>query len=109
MSHEEDRTSAPSDRRWLPTPTYVVECYWPEITEELVKVTFGRIAWAARQDSSAEGVQLLGCILMPSDGMVLFLFRAPNEGLIKDQSWLSDLPFDRIVESIQIGLPHQPS
>lgn len=74
-----------------------------------MRVTFGRIASAARQDSSAEGVQLLGCILMPSDGMVLFLFRAPNGGLVKDQSWLSDVPFDRIVESIQIGLHHQPS
>jgi hypothetical protein len=54
-------------------------------------------------------VQLLGCILMPSDGMALFLFRAPNEGSVKDQSCLSDVPFDRIVESIQIGLQHQES
>jgi len=40
---------------------------------------------------------------------VLFLFRAPNEALVRDQSWLSEVPFDRIVESIQIGLDHQPS
>ncbi len=76
------------------------------MTEELVRVTVGRVHLAARGDSNAEGVQLLGCILMPSDGMVLFLFRAPNEELVKDQSWLSDVPFDRIVESIQIGLDH---
>ena len=73
-----------------------------------MRVTFGRIASGTHQVSSAEGVQLLGCILMPSDGMVLFLFRAPNARLVKDQRWLSDLPFDRIVESIQIGLYHQP-
>jgi hypothetical protein len=54
-------------------------------------------------------VQPLGCILLPSDGMVLFLFRAPNVRRVKDQSWLSEVPFDRIVESIQIGLHHQPS
>ncbi len=71
-------------------------------------MTFGRIASAAHQVSGAEGVQLLGCILMPSDGMVLFLFRAPNAWSVKDQRWLSDVPFDRIVESIQIGLYHQP-
>jgi hypothetical protein len=41
--------------------------------------------------------------------MVLFLFRAPNEGWVKDQSRLSEVPFDRIVESIQIGLEHQAS
>jgi hypothetical protein len=40
---------------------------------------------------------------------VLFLFRAPHESWVKDQSWLSEVPFDRIVESIQIGLDHQPS
>jgi len=72
-------------------------------------VAFGRIASATRQDATAEGAQLLGCILMPSDGMVLFLFRAPNEGWVKDQSRLSEVPFDRIVESVQIGLDHQPS
>jgi hypothetical protein len=91
----------------VPTPTYVVECYWPEITEDLVRETFGRIASGARRGSIAEVAKLLGCILMPSDGMVLFLFRAPNESLVKEQSRLSELPFDRIVESIYIGLAHQ--
>ena len=91
-----------------PTPTYLVECYWPEITEELVNATFRRIVSAARRQCSSE-VQPLGCILLPSDGMVLFLFRAPNERWVKDQSWLSEVPFDRIVESIQIGLYRQPS
>lgn len=73
-----------------------------------MRAAFGRIVSAARRQSSAEA-QPLGCILVPSDGMVLFLFRAPNEGWVKDQSWLSEVPFDRIVESIQIGLDHQPS
>ena len=83
--------------------TYIVECYWPDITEELVRTTFTRIASAARREPIAE-TQALGCILVPSDGMVLFLFRAPDEGWVKEQSRLADVPFDRIVESIQIGL-----
>jgi hypothetical protein len=91
------------DRRRIPTPTYVVESYWPEMTEELVRSTFRRIAAASAV------AQPLGCILMPSDGMVIFLFRAPSEAFVKDQSWLSEVPFDRIVESIQIGLDQQPS
>jgi hypothetical protein len=73
-----------------------------------VRATFGRIVSTARRQSTAEA-QPLGCILVPTDGMVLFLFRAPNEWLVKDQSRLSDVPFDRIVESIQIGLHYQPS
>jgi hypothetical protein len=73
-----------------------------------VRATFGRIASAARRQSTAKA-QPLGCILVPSDGMVLFLFRAPNEDFVKDQSRLSEVPFDRVVESIQIGLDHQLS
>jgi len=41
--------------------------------------------------------------------MMLFLFRAPNESSVNHQSWLSEVPFDRIVESIQIGLDQQRS
>jgi hypothetical protein len=73
-----------------------------------VRATFGRIASAARRQSTAEA-HPLGCILVPADGMVLFLFRAPNKAWVKEQSWLSEVPFDRIVESIQIGLDRQPS
>jgi hypothetical protein len=73
-----------------------------------VRAAFGRIASAARRQPIAQG-QLLGCILLPSDGMVLFLVRAPNESWVKDQSGLSELPFDRIVESIQVGFDQHPS
>ena len=107
--HRGEPHRAPLDRRWIPTPTYVVECYWPEITEELARLTFGRIASAARRDPTPEVAQPLGCILVPSDGMMLFLFRAPNMRAVNHQSWLSEVPFDRIVESIQIGLDQQRS
>jgi hypothetical protein len=36
--------------------------------------------------------------------MVLFLFRGPSEDLIRERSTLAEVPFDRIVESIQIGV-----
>ena len=91
----------------VPTPTYVVECYWPEVTEEVVRLTLRRIASAARHDPAVERAHALGCIIVPTDGMVLFLFRAPAGIVVKNQSWLSDLPFDRIVESIQISVDGQ--
>jgi hypothetical protein len=40
---------------------------------------------------------------MPTDGMALFLFRGESEDLVRDRSEAAELPFDRIVESIQIG------
>ena len=44
----------------------------------------------------------LGCILVPSDGMVLFLFRGRSAALVQDLSAQSEVPFDRIVEAMQI-------
>jgi len=41
--------------------------------------------------------------------MMLFLLSAPNMRVVNHQSWLSEVPFDRIVESIQIGLDQQRS
>jgi hypothetical protein len=35
--------------------------------------------------------------------MVLLLFRGPSEELIRERSTLAEVPFDRIVESIDVG------
>jgi hypothetical protein len=48
-------------------------------------------------------VRSLGCILVPTDGMALFLFRGPSEDLIRERSTIAEVPFDRIVESIDVG------
>jgi hypothetical protein len=55
----------------------------------------------------ADEVRSLGCILVPSDGMVLFLFRGPSEDLVRERSENAEVPFDRIVESIHVGLGEQ--
>jgi len=86
------------------TGTFVVECYWPEISEEQVRETLSRLAPSPTLGDPAEAVQSLGCILVPSDGMVLFLFRGASQDLVRDRSETAEVPFDRIVESIYIGL-----
>lgn len=53
---------------------------------------------------TGDPVQSLGCIFVPTDGMVLFLFRGPTKDRIRDRSESAEVPFDRIVESIHIGL-----
>jgi hypothetical protein len=83
------------------TGTFVVECYWPEITEEQVKEALSRVVPAS---GAGDPVQSLGCIFVPTDGMVLFLFRGPTKDRIRDRSESAEVPFDRIVESIHIGL-----
>jgi hypothetical protein len=86
------------------TRTFVVECYWPEITEEQVREALSRVAPLPISGGPADEVESAGCILIPSDGMALFLFRGVSEDLVRIRSENAEVPFDRIVESIQIGL-----
>jgi hypothetical protein len=94
----------PARPRGGATATFVVECYWPDITEERVREILSRVARSWVSGDPVESVRSLGCILMPSDGMVLFLFRGPSEDLVRERSARAEVPFDRIVESIQIGV-----
>ncbi len=82
--------------------TFVVECYWPGLIEERVRRTVERVVHLTRGGASESEIRSLGCILLPSDGMALFLFRARGEADVKDISRLAEVPFDRIVPSIHI-------
>ena len=82
--------------------TFLVECYWPGIesdsgmsTERVSRVT---AAWEGSQRS----VKWLGCILLPSDGLALFLFQAMNELDVKAFGRRAEMPFDRVVEAIRV-------
>jgi hypothetical protein len=86
------------------TGTFVVECYWPGISEERVRETLSRLAPSPDQGDLADAVHSFGCILVPSDGMVLFLFRGASQDLVRSRSETAEVPFDRSVESIYIGL-----
>jgi hypothetical protein len=86
------------------TGTFVVECYWPEISEEQVRETLSRLAPSPDRGDSADAVHSFGCILVPSDGMALFLFRGASQDVVRDRSETAEVPFDRIVESIHIGV-----
>jgi hypothetical protein len=83
--------------------TFVVESYWPGMTEEHARDTLERVIRIAREACPADGVRSLGCLLVPSDGVALYLFAAPNEAAVRRIGSLAEIPFDRIVESVQIG------
>jgi hypothetical protein len=84
-------------------PTFVVECYWPGITEEQVRHALALVGRARNEGETAEPVGRPGCILVPADGMAIFLFRAPSAPHLAETAQQAALPFDRIVESIHIG------
>jgi len=84
-------------------PTFVVECYWPGITEEQVRHALARLGRVGVGAATDESAGRLGCILVPADGMAIFLFRAPSALRLAETAQQAGLPFDRIVESIHVG------
>ena len=89
--------------------TFVVECYWPGMTEEQARETLERVIHIAREACPADGAWPLGCLLLPSDGMALYLFVAPNEAAVRQIGSRAEVPFDRIIESIHIGIVGSPT
>ena len=83
-------------------PTYMVECYWPEITEQQARDALASVTQSQKAAGTSDRVQPIGCFLIPSDGMALFLFAGPSADMVKEAGKLINLPFDRIVESLTI-------
>ena len=74
----------------------MVECYWPEMTEDRVKQVLERVARTESQRAQPQ-VWPLGSLLVPSDGLVIFLFDGTSAA-IRDAAKTAEVPFDRIVE-----------
>ena len=83
--------------------SYLVECFWPAISEHEATAALAGIARSQERVNTTDRVWPLGCILVPSDGLALFLIAGPSPDVIRDIGELVRLPFDRIVESIAIS------
>jgi hypothetical protein len=77
--------------------TFMVECYWPGITEAQVREILERPGLAGHPPGQRE-IHPLGSLLVPSDGMVIFLFEGASPAAIREAASLAGVPFDRIVE-----------
>jgi hypothetical protein len=86
---------------------FVVECYWPGMIEDDVRDTLDRVSRIGGVASPERTPQSLGCILVPSDGTALFLFKASSEDAVRRVGRLAEVPFDRIVESALFGFVPQ--
>jgi hypothetical protein len=89
--------------------TFMVECYWPGTIDETAANELSRVVSRAASAAPGTVVRFLGCIVVPADGMALLLFSASNEDIVRRIGRLSELPFDRIVDSIHIGFDHEPT
>jgi len=78
--------------------TFMVECYWPELTEDRVREVLERVPRTeSGRGRTQPTVRPLGSLLVPSDGLVIFLFDGTADA-IRDAAKTAEVPFDRIVE-----------
>jgi hypothetical protein len=82
-----------------PSGSYLVECYWPDITEGKLHDATRRIEEAATSSRQTElSVVYMGALLMPADETVFFLFDGSEED-IRTISEQAGLPFERVSAS----------
>lgn len=79
------------------TARFLVECFWPGVTRELVEAANARARAAALQGDS---LRFLGSLLVLGDEVVLFEFSAASSEEVVRASRQAALPFDRIAESL---------
>jgi hypothetical protein len=83
--------------------TYVVECYLPGIDDAAVRrAVDGTAGEVRRLGPKAGAVEYLGALLMAVDEVVLHAFRADGPDLVLQVSVAAGLPFERIVESVEV-------
>jgi hypothetical protein len=89
-----------------PEPTYIAECFWPDVREEAVEEAAGRIREIATELTRAgTAVELTGTILVPDDEVVFYLFTGSGDA-VREVCERVQVPFERVVEALE--LEHEP-
>jgi hypothetical protein len=80
---------------------YLVECFWPGATREVIKPALERLRDSARA-RCREGfnVAFVGSLLVPADEVVFFQFTAASEHDVIRTARAASLPFDRVSQSL---------
>ena len=82
------------------TRTYLVECYWPGVSQTRLADTITRLAG---EPGRSDGVRWLDSILVPADETVLCVFHGATAAAIRQAADQARLPAERVVECIQIA------
>jgi hypothetical protein len=82
--------------------SYLVECYWPGVSEEKLAVAAQRARQAASElRRDGRELRFLGSILVPADETV-FCFFDGVEADVRAVSEQAGVPFERVLESLRI-------
>jgi Nickel responsive protein SCO4226-like len=86
---------------------YLVECYWPGVSEAKLAAAVERAQQAAAAlRGQGRELRFLGSILVPADETVFCLFNG-SEADVRTVSEESGVPYERILESLRIIGNHE--
>jgi hypothetical protein len=94
--------------------TYLVESYWPGVTESAFLERAEQADAAARElRATGRSVEFLGCLLVPGEEFAFWRFASESRAGVEEVSARARLPCDRVSESLEIagerpGQPDQP-
>ena len=80
--------------------TYLVERYWPGVTEEALADALER----ATAGSSDKRLCHVHSVLIPSEEVVFSVFQAASAADVESANRLADAPFERVIEAVAVGL-----
>jgi hypothetical protein len=82
--------------------SYLVECYWPGVSEEKLAAATQRVRTAASElRRHGRELRFVGSILVPADETVFCLFDG-LEADVRTASEQAGVPFERVLESLLI-------
>jgi hypothetical protein len=77
---------------------FVIECYWPGVTEEQVRTALARL-----QRVGGQAFLSRGCILLKADATAFFLVEATSVAEVRATNELAGIAADRIAEAVEIA------
>src|SRR5438270_7294990 len=87
-----------------PMALYLVHCHLPDLTlAELTTLQHAAQATGERLSAGGQPVRLVRSTFVPSEAHLLCLFEADHARLVRDLTELAQLPFQRIVEALELG------
>ena len=84
--------------------TYLLECFWPGVTDETVRAAARRLRRAARElAGTGPPLRYLGSQLVPGDEVVFFEVEAGSEEAAGELARRAEIPVERVVGSLRVA------